>query len=79
MNPEYPGTVIKQEMYSLPNSWIVALEYDCENIQNDSNDDAPQLLYLVDDSYKIYHLVSREGVKLEILRTLDLPKKGLDM
>ena len=33
----------------------------------------------MDDSYKIYHLVSRDGVKLETLRTLDLPKKGLDM
>ena len=66
-------------MFSLPNSWIVALEYDCENIQNDINDNAPQLIYLIDDSHKIYHLVGREGVKLEIHRTLDLPKKGLDM
>ena len=66
-------------MFSLPSSWIVAIENDCENIQNDFNDDAPQLLYLIDNNYNIYHLFSRDGLKFDVLRKLDLPKKGLDM
>ena len=38
MNPDEPSSVIKQEVFSLPSTQIVAFDIDCENYQNDAND-----------------------------------------
>ena len=53
--------VEKKEIHAMSGSRIVALEIDCENIQDDSEmdsrQDIKQALYILDDNEKITHLV----------------------
>ena len=49
MHPEVPGSVVKQEVFSLSDNWIVAIEVDYDNIQNDALDIVEQSLFIVDN------------------------------
>ena len=66
-------------MFSLPNSWIIAMENDCENIQNDAFEPVEQYMFVVDDKHKIYHLKSGDGVKLVVSKKIKTPGKFLDI
>ena len=79
MHPEVPGAVVKQEIFNLADSWIVAMEIDCENIQNDALNNVEQSLFVVDDKQKIYQLRGEGGVKLVVTKTIEIPGKCLDM
>ena len=62
-----PETVTKKEIFSLPGSWIAAIEPDCENIQNDSSEETvKESLYILDDKMQIYHLEDEDGIKFSI-------------
>ena len=40
----------KKEIYQLAGTWLVALEPDTENIQNDMENDVAQSLFVMDDT-----------------------------
>lgn len=57
----------KKEIFSLPGSWIAAIEPDCENIQNDTSEETvKESLYILDDKMQIYHLEDEDGIKFSI-------------
>ena len=65
-------------MYSFPNSFIMAIELDAENIQNDMLGIVEQSLFVVDDNHKVYQLRDK-GDQFEVLKTIDIPNKNLDL
>ena len=71
------GRVSTQEMFSLNNSMIMAFETDCENVQDDSSRIVENLLFVVDDKQKVYHLKDT-GSELTLLRTIEVPSKKLE-
>lgn len=73
MNQEEPGSVNKQEVFSLTSSQIVAFDIDCENFQNDANDLVDQSLFIVDDKQEVYHLTCREGSTMKVQNRIKIP------
>ena len=49
-HPMRSNELIKKEIFQLAGSWLVALEPDAKNIQNDMEDDMPQSLFIMDDT-----------------------------
>ena len=64
-------------MFSLNNSMIMAFEIDCENIQDDSSKVVDNLLFIVDDKQKVYHLKDT-GSELTVQKTIEVPSKKLN-
>jgi len=56
---------------------IMAFEIDCENIQDDASRVVDNLLFVIDDKQKVYHLKDT-GSELTIQRTIEVPSKKLD-
>ena len=50
------GQVIVSEVFCILDSDIVALEVDCENLQDDSEDIVTQSLIIVTSDEKVYHI-----------------------
>ena len=63
--------ISKKEIFQLAGSWLVALELDASNIQNDMDDDVPQSLFVMDDSQKIYWIKNEDAVKFVIKKIID--------
>ena len=70
-HPLLSNEILKKEIWQLAGSWLVALEPDTNNIQNDMEDDVPQSLFVMDDAQKIYWIKNEDAVRFVTTKVID--------